>query len=295
MKTRRPPRAAVAYAAGKVNIGWRVGDRRPDGYHEVCGLIHTISLADELSFRTGDDAHGGAAIDVAPGVQLHLRVNDETLQTDDNLVAAAARAMAEETEPMPTAVDVRKVIPVAAGLGGGSADAAATLVALNVLWGARLSAERLIGVGASIGSDVPALLVGGLVHVSGRGERVRRVGAATDGAFVLGVGPEHVRAADAYEAFDRVGGASGTALHANDLEPAVCSLVPALAERLAALRTALPVSFVTGSGPTLVGVTGNPDEARRVAARGIDGFREVVVAHPVDWGVRLKVGAQPGS
>src|SRR5207302_510023 len=155
---------------------------------------------------------------------------------------------------------------VAAGLGGGSADAAAVLAGLNVVWGAGLRPARLMELAARIGSDVPAVLAGGLVHVSGRGEVVRGLGSATEGAFVLGMSDERISAAVAYATFDELHAAPATAMHHNDLEPAACVLVPDLTVRLDAMRDAGadPV-FVSGSGPTVVGVVSSDVAAQKIA------------------------------
>lgn len=290
--TRRPPRRVTALAAAKVNVGWRVGSRRPDGYHDVCGLIHTISLADRLEAEVGSDeppGAGGSVSDVG-GAPLRLLVDDGELADADNLVVVAARRLGEAAEARPTTIDVRKSIPVAAGLGGGSADAAATLMALNQLWGARLIPRELVELGATVSSDVPALLLGGLVHVSGRGERVRGVGAATSGAFVLGVGHERVSAADAYETFDSITERPSAALSHNDLEGAACALVPPLRVRIEAMRAAAGNAFVSGSGPTVVAATADLTQARDVAGRVREVFADVLVAEPTDWGVRLVMG-----
>lgn len=271
--TRKLPRSATAIAYAKVNVGWQVGERRDDGYHEICGLIQTISLADTLSF----------SVDEGIGVRLSVPDAPE-LETEDNLVMKAARVLGEVVSPRPTTITLHKSIPIAAGLGGGSADAAATLVALNVLWGARRTARQLIELGAEVGSDVPALLVGGLVHASGRGERVRNVGSFSSGALVVGISEERISAAEAYAKFDEVGGGS-----ANDLERAALELVPALAARLDAMFEACGVAFVSGSGPTVVGVVGDEKPARDFCLRLADHFVDVRVATPSSQGVSLRL------
>jgi 4-diphosphocytidyl-2-C-methyl-D-erythritol kinase len=272
-------RRLEVHAAAKINIGWRVGARREDGYHDVSGLIHTIDLVDRIEITTHD----------GDGFELSVPGFPE-LEAESNLVHAAARALREHADPVPTKVVVRKAIPVAAGLGGGSADAAATLVGLSSAWGARLSAADLVRLGASVGSDVPALLVGGLVSVEGRGERVRNVGAFDAGCLVLGVGTERVSTADAYRVFDELGGADPDSLYANDLERAACSLVDGLASRIEAMREAAGIAFVSGSGPTVVGVVPDGAHARGVAARVREHFADVLVARPTSWGVRLTLG-----
>lgn len=286
------PTRVTAYAAAKVNVGWRVGTRRPDGYHDVCGVIQTVSLADRLTIECGEETapgDGGCLVDVE-GVPVRLRADPSDLEGPDNLVVRAAGVLAGRAAPRPTSIELGKSIPIAGGLGGGSADAAATLVALNVLWGGRLHARQLVELGAEVGSDVPALVLGGLVHVTGRGERVRRVGETGGYVFVLGIGPERVSAAEAYDTFDRIGRAPSDALHANDLEAAACSIVPGLTERVEAMRDAAGTAFVSGSGPTVVGVTATP-EAEAVAERVSATFDDVIVGAPTDWGVRLVMGA----
>lgn len=270
----------VVEAAAKVNVGWRVGRKRDDGYHEVSGLMQTISIFDTLEITTGPGSSEGPLRLSCPG--------REDLEVPQNLVCVAASVLAEEVGSVPaTEVVLRKRIPVAAGLGGGSADAAAALVGLNTAWKLGLSAKRLVEIAGEIGSDVPAILVGGLVHASGRGEVVRSVGSFDSGWLVLGVGREGVSAADAYGV--SVASEEDRALHHNDLQAAACELVPDLAQRVEAMAAAAPVAYVSGSGPTVVGVFSDEDSARK-GAEGVRGaFAGVHLAQPVPWGVRLRL------
>jgi 4-diphosphocytidyl-2-C-methyl-D-erythritol kinase len=284
--TRVPPRRVDVWGAAKVNIGWRVGSARPDGFHDVCGLIHTTSLTDHLEVFVDEGGDGPVRV-LVPG--------HPDLEGPSNLVARAAETLAARAKDVPpTTVVVHKSIPVAAGLGGGSADAAAALVGLNTVWGAGCTARQLLDLGAGLGSDVPAILLGGFVHASGRGEVVRSIGSATAGCFVLGFGEEAVAARDAYERIDDIGGSEpmNGLLHHNDLEAAALTLVPGLEGRLDAMRRAAGVAFVSGSGPSVVGVVADEAHARDVVARVRDTFSDVVVARPSDWGVRLRVGGE---
>jgi 4-diphosphocytidyl-2-C-methyl-D-erythritol kinase len=287
-------RSVVALAAAKVNLGLRVGAVRTDGYHEVEGLMHTIDLVDRLEVRIHDDAPDGGKAETIDDVPVSLAVEGDEADPsllEDNLVWVAARAVAENAPARPTAIVLHKAIPMAAGLGGGSADAAAVLVALNQLWSARLRPDALVRLAADIGSDVPGVLVGGLVHVSGRGEHVRSLGAASDGRFVLGFSDVRISASDAYAALDALGAERDVvSLTANDLEPAALALHPPLVEGLEAMRSAGATAFVSGSGPTVVGVVGSDALARDVASRCEGVFRRVVVAGPSPWGVRLRFG-----
>ena len=149
-----------AYA--KLNLSLELTHKRPDGYHEILSLIQTIGLHDTLNFTLADE--------------ISLVCTDQTLQTPENLVVKAAEALLDSVEEQHGAsIRLKKQIPVAAGLGGGSSDAAATLIALNKLWGLQLSKEELKNIGISIGSDVPYFIDGGTALIGGRGNIVRRL------------------------------------------------------------------------------------------------------------------------
>ena len=269
-------------AAAKVNLGWHVGAKRDDGFHDVNGMIQTISVIDALEITTGDE----------PG-ELTLSVPGRPeLETNDNLIVAAAEVVRERVGETPaTTIVLHKTIPVGAGLGGGSADAAAALLGLSMVWGYRAKVTDLVKLGAEIGSDVPPLLVGGLVHVGGRGEQVRRAKEITEGWVVLGVSSEQISAAHAYARFDEIGAATSESWFSNDLEPAACDLLPGLEDKVAAMREAAGVAFVSGSGPTVVGVADTENAARDAAAKVADAFDDVLVAQPTGWGVRLSLGS----
>ena len=147
-------------AHAKINLTLEVLGRRDDGYHDIASILQTVSLHDTLTFDEADD--------------ITLDCDRADLVTPDNLVLKAAHLLRDATGVLRgTAIGLRKNIPVAAGLGGGSSDAAATLLALNRLWGLELTREDLLPLAASIGSDVPFFLYGGTGRVFGRGERVQ--------------------------------------------------------------------------------------------------------------------------
>lgn len=146
-------------APAKINWTLEVLCRRADGYHEVRSVMQTIDLCDELEAHAADS--------------LTLEVNGPQEPPGDDLVIRAARSLAEETQrESAVAIVLRKRIPVGAGLGGGSSDAAATLRLLNQYWDLGLTVEELSDLGARLGSDVPFFLRGGTALVEGRGERV---------------------------------------------------------------------------------------------------------------------------
>lgn len=149
-------------AHAKLNLTLEALDRRDDGYHEVASIMQTLELADTLTLEPADS--------------LALTCSLPELDGSDNLAFRAAELLRSETGASDGAkIHVEKRIPVAAGLGGGSADAAATLVGLNRLWGLGLSNDRLRWLGAKLGSDVPFLVEGGTATALGRGERVRHL------------------------------------------------------------------------------------------------------------------------
>ena len=147
-------------AHAKINLTLEVLGKRDDGYHDIASILQTVSLHDTLTFEDSD--------------AVTLECDRPELATPDNLVLRAAHLLRDTLGVSSgAAIGLRKKIPVAAGLGGGSSDAATTLLALNRLWGTEMTREDLLPLAARIGSDVPFFLYGGTGRVFGRGERVR--------------------------------------------------------------------------------------------------------------------------
>ena len=281
----------------KVNLQLAVGPVRADGYHDVATVYHAISLFDEVT--------------VAPAERDSVAITGEgadSVPTDGgNLAARAARALARAVgtgsrDAPQLAIQITKRIPVAAGLAGGSADAAATLVACNELWETGLSQKELCELASGIGSDVAFGLLGGTAIGIGRGEQVTPV--LTSGTFhwVLAFANGGLSTADVYAACDRMRASResrkakerkvGTAsvpdpaldnaliaalrsgdpaklgpLLANDLQPAAISLRPGLRRALAAGRELGALgAMVSGSGPTCAFLAKNHRHARDLAA-----------------------------
>lgn len=261
-------------ASAKLNVFLRVRARREDGYHEVESLILPLTLAD--------------GVEAAPGEGLSLTVVGPRaggVPVEGNLMLEAARALARACGGDRGArLTLAKHVPVAAGLGGGSADAAATLRALNDLWGCGMPPERLAGIGAEVGSDVPALVLGGPVLVGGRGEVVRRVRVARTWWALLPA-DFGVSAADAYRWWDEDGGRPGPdpgpllealrtdnaeavgRLLFNDLEAPVAARHPEVATARERLLAAGAVgALLCGSGPTVAGLARDGRHAEDLAA-----------------------------
>ena len=151
-------------APAKINLFLRVGGRRADGYHDIESVMQMVGLYDDVSVQPR-----------RRGIEVRV-LGDELPTGPGNLVYEAATTLAQEAGIATGAtISLTKRIPIGAGLGGGSSDAAATLVALNRLWGLRCSRARLSEIGAALGSDVPFFFHGPTAWVTGRGECVRRI------------------------------------------------------------------------------------------------------------------------
>jgi 4-diphosphocytidyl-2-C-methyl-D-erythritol kinase len=259
-----------------------VGGPRADGFHDVATAYHAISLQDELVAAASEEL--SIALTTADGIPL-----DDVPQDRSNLAVAAALALAERAGVDPLVrLHVTKSIPVAGGMAGGSADAAAALVACDALWQTGLSRSELAELAAALGSDVPFSLVGGTALGTGRGEvltpvlargRFHWVVAIADGGLSTpdvyaecdrlrgGTPVPEPRVADALMAALRTGDADalGAALH-NDLQEAACSLRPSLRETLGTGAQAGALgSLVSGSGPSVVFLARSPEHAIDIA------------------------------
>jgi 4-diphosphocytidyl-2-C-methyl-D-erythritol kinase len=268
-------------APAKLNVFLRVLGKRGDGYHRIETLVQPVTLADGVRAAHRDDGFGL----IIAGERA-----SEVPAGPDNLVLAAARALAEQTgETRGANLTLVKRIPVSAGLGGGSADAAATLRALDRLWGYGLPLERLSEVGADVGSDVPALLPGGPVLASGRGEQVVEAVVARTW-WVLMILDFGVPVGRAYEWWDEEGARSGPdpaplleavsvanppvvgRLLFNDLEGPVTARHPEVGRaRDSLLEAGALGALMCGSGPTVAGLARDGRHAEELA-RAVGGM-----------------------
>jgi 4-diphosphocytidyl-2-C-methyl-D-erythritol kinase len=262
-------------APAKLNLYLRVLGRRPDGYHELETLFERIDLADELTFE--------------PAATLSLTCSEPSLSCgEDNLVLQAARLLQRKTNTVAGArIHLEKRIPVSAGLGGGSSDAAAAMLGLNRLWESELSQSRLVELAGRLGSDVPFFLSPEPFATGrGRGERCEGVGSSVRLAHVLVVPPERLSTKEIYAGahFDLTARKPSITIiaHAlrngslgelaeglwNDLEPEAIRRCPVIATIQAHLREygCLGV-LVSGSGSAVFGVCADGTQAHEVASR----------------------------
>jgi 4-diphosphocytidyl-2-C-methyl-D-erythritol kinase len=154
------------FAPAKINLFFKILCRREDGFHEIETLMAPVSLTDELTIEPNES-----------GDRIDFTTDDPTLPAgEDNLVVRATRSFFSEIKKEPAArIELRKKIPHGAGLGGGSSDAASTILGLNEMFGHPLEAARLTNLAAALGSDVPFFLAQGTARCSGRGEIVQPV------------------------------------------------------------------------------------------------------------------------
>ncbi|MDQ7787640.1 MAG: 4-(cytidine 5'-diphospho)-2-C-methyl-D-erythritol kinase [Thermodesulfovibrionales bacterium] len=289
MKTRLPspvPSVLSLRAPAKVNWFLRITDKRDDGYHNIESLMQCVTLYDALHLER------------TLTVTLEC---DQNIPVADNLVYRAACLLKEYTAYRKgVRIVVKKNIPVGAGLGGGSSDAAYTLMGLNTLWDLKLSTDELCALGARLGSDVPFFLGGPCAFVEGRGERTAPISLDAPLALLLVKPPLSVSTAWAYDAFDwrtehqRDGGgdmpmlfgkelkkkpldiklfcqalnkrdfAALTKMLDNDLEPVVIQRYPVIKDIKARLvEVGAAVSAMSGSGPAVFGVFVSRDEAEK--------------------------------
>ena len=258
----------VAEAFAKVNRSLVVLGKRADGYHELDTVFQAVGLTDRLTFEESD--------------LLTLDVDDPSIPSGaENLVLRAARALAEAAGVRPrAAITLEKRIPSGGGLGGGSSDAAVTLLGLSALWKLDLPLDLLCRVGAELGSDVPFFLHGGTARGRGRGERIEPLADLPPQAVVLVMPPFPASTPAVFRRLEAppwdgsgIGvSESGADPDRNDLEPAAEALFPALGDVREALeRAGASRARLSGSGSTVFGLF--PDLAAAAeAARILEGL-----------------------
>jgi 4-diphosphocytidyl-2-C-methyl-D-erythritol kinase len=269
------PRAVAVPAYAKINLTLAVLGKRADGYHELASILQTVSLHDTLRIAP---TSGGGALTCAADVPA--------LRSPHNLALRAAELLRRELDDpsLGAQIELHKEIPIQGGMGGGSSDAAAVLLALNRLWGAALPDERLMGLAARLGSDVPYFIVGGTARIGGRGEIVvplpdvaplwlvlarPPVGVSTAAVFRSLSPSDYGTAADtdAVEQAIRSGEPPPLDRLTNTLEAHVAARYPAVAAARGVLGQAgAPMVRMSGSGPTLYVPFRGRDEAATVYA-----------------------------
>jgi len=264
-------------APAKINLYLRVVGKRPDGYHEIETIFERINLCDELTFESRPH-------------DITLTGDESSLSCgDDNIVVRAAQLLQEVSGARQgAAIHLTKRIPIAAGLGGGSSDAAAALAGLNALWGLALDRAALLALGMRLGADVPFFLHDVPFAIGrGRGDLCEPISDAPPFAHVLIVPDERISTQEAFEAFDAnvltsTSSSSSMVRHAlsngslselakglwNDFEPEANRRCPVTTRLQSQLRTfGCSGVLVSGSGPSVFGLCEDSTQAQRIAAQ----------------------------
>lgn len=309
----------------KLNLFLAVRGVRGDGYHELVTVMQTVGLHDEL--RVGVVGPPGRGHHPATrrhmGLELWTGDAGGMPAVGENLAVRAARALGSATGTIDvtalegaqevggtaprTVIDLRKEIPVAGGMAGGSADAAAALVALNELWNCSFDRDQLREIGAELGSDVPFCVVGGTALATGRGTALAQVLCRGTFHWVVATSDRPLSTPEVYRSWDERCTASeiepdavlaalraqdaealGAALH-NDLQEAAFVLRPELREQREALLDAGALGAVlSGSGPTLLALVESASAARELAARAEPDYSRTYAASSPAGGPELR-------
>ncbi|MGO9158980.1 4-(cytidine 5'-diphospho)-2-C-methyl-D-erythritol kinase [Mycobacterium sp.] len=276
-----PTGSVTVRVPGKVNLHLAVGDRRKDGYHELTTVFQAVSLLDEVTVRNAD----------VLSLELVGEGADDLPTDERNLAWQAAERLAEHVGRAPdVSIMIDKSIPVAGGMAGGSADAAAVLVAMNSLWELALPRRDLRMLAAKLGSDVPFALHGGTALGTGRGEELATVLSRNTFHWVLAFAHSGLATASVFAELDRlrevgdpprldepgpVLGALAAGdpeqlapLLGNEMQAAAVSLDPVLRRALrAGVEAGALAGIVSGSGPTCAFLCASEASATDVCAQ----------------------------
>lgn len=264
-------------ASGKINLALRVGPRRADGYHPLATVFQSVSVYDDLEVRPAPPGEFPVTV---TGAQADLVPTDGR-----NLVVKAGRLLAEAygSPDAGAAIAIRKSIPVTGGMAGGSADCAAALVALSVLWDLDVTQSELLDLGKQLGADVPFSLMGQTAYGIGRGDDLVPVLSRGSYHWVLAFADFELSTPAVFARFDELNPdpspalgvptgmlealASGDAtalagVLVNDLQPAALSLRPELSKTMAdGMDAGALASMVSGSGPTIAFLASSEEAA----------------------------------
>ncbi|WP_105566912.1 4-(cytidine 5'-diphospho)-2-C-methyl-D-erythritol kinase [Microbacterium halophytorum] len=296
-------------APGKINVYLEVGRLMPDGYHDLATAFQAVSLYEDVTATHDDDFVIGSITGTVPLIGVP--------KDDRNLALAAAKLLAAETGYHGgVRLDIAKDVPVSGGMGGGSADAAAALVACDALWGTGLTSGDLHALAARLGADVPFALLGGTAVGTGRGDNLNPALAHGRFDWVLAANPVGVSTPEAYAMLDRhreehgaeighgrdVPGVEADVLHAlrqgdarmlaaalsNDLQAATLRLRPDLSEVLELGESSGALAgIVSGSGPTLAFLCESAEAAAELQQTLVTSGTDALLAHGPVPGARI--------
>lgn len=279
-----------ASSPGKINIFFSVGALKQDGYHEVLSVYQALDLRETVTVSAASNWQ------VSVSGNLSAEQISSVPTGEDNLVVRAAKMVAELarlTKKQPLSFEITKNVPVAGGMGGGSADAAAALLAADEIWGTDLDGEALMNAAATLGADIPFSLLGGTAIGVGRGDELDPIDGVQKLHWVLvpmdaglstprvyakldemrksrGENPESVptpaRPSELIKALQRGEPREVAKLLHNDLQEAAVALMPELASTMrAGLNAGALAAMVSGSGPTVAMLAESEEAAESIA------------------------------
>ncbi|MDO8424822.1 MAG: 4-(cytidine 5'-diphospho)-2-C-methyl-D-erythritol kinase [bacterium] len=246
-------------ANSKINLDFKIIGKKPDGYHLIDSLFQSIDLADILSFKKSKKNQFCGAV-ICPDSQ--------------NIILKAQRILEEKTgRKLPCQIHLQKSTPISAGLGGGSADAASVMFALNKLYELNLSKKDLAEIGAKIGADVPFFFYGGTCKVKGVGEVITPIKVKLPKFFILFRPHKRLETKMMYELHDKTG------KDFFSLAKELCPDINKIEEHFAKFKIKLKLS---GSGPTVFGETNNYELAKKLIEdyQGFNG--DIFICQPQD-------------
>ena len=295
--------SVTASAPGKTNLFFAVGPLLEDGFHDVASIYLALDLREEVSVGPASDW----SVSVSGNISAEQIAAVPT--SEENLVVKAAKRVAElaGTSSQPIAFAIEKHVPVAGGMGGGSADAAAALVAVNALW--CTGVESKLSDTVDLGADVPFALAGGIAIGLGRGERLTQIESVPAIHLVLVTSDEGLSTPAVYKRLDEIRAARGAnprqvaaavvpealiqalqsgnqiaiaELLSNDLQEAALDLRPDLKQTIEdGIEAGALTGFVSGSGPTIAFLVADADSAEDLAQKlHIRGYRALAASGP---------------
>lgn len=247
----------LVQANAKINLNLKILGKRPDGYHQIESIFQSIDLSDFLLFeKPKSDQFTGAII----------------CPEAENIILKAKKSLERILgKSLPCRIHLQKSIPIAAGLGGGSADAAATLQGLNLLYNLKLSKKELAKIGVKIGADVPFFFYGGTCQVKGIGEKVTQIKKALPNFFLLFRPHKRVETKKMYELYDK------TKKSFLEINREICPEIKKLERYLEKFSLKPELS---GSGPTIFCGLNNYKLAQKIAEGYSDFNGDIFICHP---------------
>ena len=246
-------------APAKLNLFLHITGRRADGYHELQTLFQFLDHGDELGFALREDG------------EIHLHTEIDGVPHDSNLIVRAARLLQQESgTPLGADIWLDKRLPMGGGIGGGSSDAATTLVGLNHLWQTQLNEDRLAALGLRLGADVPVFVRGRAAFAEGVGEQLQAV-ELSEPWFLVAVPQVFVSTAEVFSAPELTRNTPPIKVRSlleggghNDCQPVVEARYPEVRNALILLNKFVPARL-TGTGACVFGSFPNRDDADKVA------------------------------